>query len=260
MKESMFQFWLQESWGIVSDYFVFAGSLFFLFYILLKNPMWVRKIQKRMPRMNDYVRDVLYSLLSVTIFATVGLMVFFVFRPYTNLYSEIAEYGWPYYLFSWVWMLLLHDTYFYWMHRAMHHPILFKYVHLVHHKSTNPSPWTAYAFHPLEALLETMIVPIIAFSLPVHGGAISAFFLFQIIYNVYGHLGFEILPRNFHTTWVGRWINTSVAHNLHHKRFRGNYGLYFLFWDRLMGTMREDYDEVYVETTDPKQATAKVQA
>jgi lathosterol oxidase len=59
--------------------------------------------------------------------------------------------------------------------------------------------------------------------------------LFQFVYNVYGHLGFEILPRP-----LRRWLNTSSAHNLHHKKFTGNYGLYTLFWDRLMGTLRSE--------------------
>lgn len=248
-EETMLEFWLRESWGIVSDYFVFAGTLFFLFYVVLKNPLWFRKVQKRLPKWSDYGRDVFYSLISVTIFATVALVTFYLLKPYTNTYKEIDEFGWAYYIFTWIWMLAVHDTYFYWMHRTMHHPKLFKYVHLIHHKSTNPSPWTAYAFHPIEAFFETLIVPILAFSIPIHGQAIGWFFLFQIGFNVYGHLGFEIFPENFHKTWVGRWINTSVAHNLHHKRFRGNYGLYFLFWDRAMGTMREDYDETYEETT-----------
>ena len=76
----------------------------------------------------------------------------------------------------------------------------------------------------------------------------------QIMYNVYGHLGFELYPRGFHKTWIGRWINTSVAHNLHHKKFTGNFGLYFLFWDRLLGTIREDYDATYEATTAPRKA------
>ena len=41
---------------------------------------------------------------------------------------------------------------------------------------------------------------------------------------------------------IGKWINTSVSHNQHHQKFNGNYGLYFLFWDRWMGTLRNDYD------------------
>ncbi len=65
----------------------------------------------------------------------------------------------------------------------------------------------------------------------------------MIIYNVYGHLGWELYPKGFSKHWLGKWINTSVNHNMHHQYFKGNYGLYFLFWDRLMGTIRPDYEE-----------------
>lgn len=248
--QTFLEFWIREASHIVKDYFIFAASAFILFYVLFKRPMWFRKVQQKLPAVTDYGRDIMYSLMSVTIFATVGLSTFYFLGDYTHTYRHIADYGYVYYAFTWVWMFFLHDTYFYWMHRGMHHPVLFKYVHLVHHKSTNPSPWTAYAFHPLEAVLEAAILPLIAFTLPVHKGTIGMFFLFQIIYNVYGHLGFELYPRGFHKTLIGRWVNTSVAHNLHHDKFHGNYGLYFLFWDRIMGTLRSEYDAVYERTTE----------
>lgn len=246
---SFVDFWLSEASETLFEYFFYAGLVYFIFYVVLKKPLWFRKVQKKLPKLSDYGRDIFFSLISVAIFATVALATFYYLGDYTNRYRDFNEYGWGYYIFSWFWMFFAHDTYFYWMHRMMHMPQLFKYVHLIHHKSTNPSPWTAYAFHPFEAFLEAMIVPLLAFTLPLHVSALGSFFLFQIIYNVYGHLGFEIYPKNFHKTWIGRWINTSVAHNLHHKKFRGNYGLYFLFWDRIMGTMREDYDSTYEETT-----------
>ena len=80
----------------------------------------------------------------------------------------------------------------------------------------------------------------------------------RIIHNVYAHLGFEIYPKGFHKTWVGKWVNTSVAHNLHHDKFDGNYSLYFLFWDRLMGTLRTEYDDTY-ETVTTKEKTPATQ-
>lgn len=250
MTETIFEYWLREAGGSVKDYFTFATIAFVLFYIILKKPMWFRKVQQKMPKISDYGRDIFYSMISVSIFATIALFTFYFLGDYTNVYPDISEYGWGYYLFTWAFMLFVHDTYFYWMHRFMHHPKMFKYIHLVHHKSTNPSPWTAYAFHPLEATLEALIIPIFAFSIPIHGPAIGMFFLFQIVYNVYGHLGFELYPKGFHKTWIGRYINTSVAHNLHHDKFHGNYGLYFLIWDRWMGTLREEYDETYEVTTE----------
>lgn len=248
--EVLLERWLAISQYITFRYFLIAGSAFVIFYFLLKRWTQVRRIQERFPKASHYWRDILFSLITVVIFATIALLVIFIWFPYTNLYRDIAEYGWGYYAFSYLWMLVLHDTYFYWMHRLMHHPKLFKAIHLIHHKSTNPSPWTSYAFHPLEAIIEAGIIPLIAFTLPVHRGAISFFLLFQFVYNVYGHLGYELYPRGFHKSWIGRWINTSVCHNLHHKRFHGNYGLYFLWWDRWMGTLRSDYDATYEATTE----------
>lgn len=250
MEELTFtEFWLREVKGVVTDYFTFASIAFVLFYVILKKPLWFRKIQKKLPKVSDYGRDIMYSLLSVTIFATIALFTFYFGIEYTNIYSNFEDYGWAYYIFTWVFMILVHDAYFYWIHRLMHHPFLFKHVHLVHHKSTNPSPWTAYAFHPFEAFLEALIIPILAFSIPIYNGAIGLFFLFQIGYNVYEHLGFELYPRWLNKTWVGRYIGTSVAHNLHHDKFHGNYGFYFLFWDRWMGTLRPEYEEVFEQTT-----------
>ncbi|WP_272151202.1 sterol desaturase family protein [Tenacibaculum aiptasiae] len=251
-EETFIEFWLRDATQILVRYLVIAGSAFILFYILFKNTLWFRKIQKKLPKLKDYKRDIIYSFISISIFATIALFVFYYLLPYTNIYFNFDEYGTTYYILSWVWMFFLHDTYFYWMHRLMHHPKLYRKVHLIHHKSTNPSPWTAYAFHPFEAFLEALIAPLIAFTLPVHISSFGLFFLFQIIYNVYGHLGFELYPKKFHKTSIGKWINTSVAHNLHHKRFNGNYGLYFLFWDRIMGTIRDDYDTTFENTTSNK--------
>jgi sterol desaturase/sphingolipid hydroxylase (fatty acid hydroxylase superfamily) len=131
----------------------------------------------------------------------------------------------------------------------MHHPKLFKLFHLVHHKSTNPSPWTAYSFHPLEAVIESGIFVVFIFAFPVHPIHLFIFFLLMFVYNVYGHLGYELYPKNFNKNWIGKWINTSVAHNMHHQYFKGNYGLYFMFWDRWMNTVREDYDTKYEKST-----------
>jgi sterol desaturase/sphingolipid hydroxylase (fatty acid hydroxylase superfamily) len=88
-----------------------------------------------------------------------------------------------------------HDAYFYWALRLMHHPKIFKHVHLVHHRSTNPSPWAAYSFHPIEAVLEAGIFPLIVFTIPMHSLALVTVLIYMITRNVLGHLGMEILPK-----------------------------------------------------------------
>ena len=63
--------------------------------------------------------------------------------------------------------------------------------------------------------------------------------------NVYGHSGYELYPPAWPHHWLGRWINTSIAHNTHHAIARYNYGLYFLFWDRWLGTLDPAYERRY---------------
>lgn len=230
----------------LSNYLLFAVIGFVLFYVILKKKWAHKKIQKRIPKNQDYYREIGYSLVTLIIFALVGYTIVNTsVSQHTQLYFDIrAMPMWWYYL-TFPLMFVIHDTYFYWMHRAIHHPSLFRHVHLIHHKSTNPSPWAAYAFHPWEAVLEAAIFPIFVFIMPVHISAVGLFFLFQIGYNVYGHLGYELYPKGFNQHWLGKWINTSVHHNLHHKHFDNGYGLYFTFWDRMMGTMAPHYDESF---------------
>jgi len=168
-------------------------------------------------------------------------------RPHTTYYSDISTYGWIYFFAAFPIMLFVHDTYFYWLHRLIHHKSLFRFIHLVHHKSTNPSPWAAYAFHPLEAILEAGVFVVFLFIMPINDLHLLVFFIFSLTYNVYGHLGYELYPKGFNKTWIGRWINTSVNHNMHHQYFTGNYGLYFTFWDRVIHTIRPEYDEKFEE-------------
>ena len=235
--------------AIGSRYILIAGGIFLFFYILFKNKILAKKIQSTVPKNKDYLREIAYSISTILIFGLIILNVIGnpAVRPYTKIYDDISEYGWLYYFAVFPVMLIIHDTYFYWTHRIMHHKSIFKIFHLVHHQSTNPSPWAAYAFHPLEAIVENGIFIVFAFSFPLHKTNIPIFFLFSILYNVYGHLGWELYPKGFSKSLVGKWVNTSVCHNQHHKYFKGNYGLYLLFWDRIMGTLRNDYDIVFEE-------------
>ncbi len=239
---------------IGSRYFMAAGVFFLLFYILLR-PFWSnKKIQKKWPKLEDYAREIGYSVITISIFAFVPLFVLHVpfISRYTKYYTHIETHGWFYFFLAFPLMFFLHDTYFYWTHRIMHHKKLFRIFHLVHHKSVNPSPWAAYAFHPLEALVEAGIFLVFLFTIPIHKLHLLIFFFFMIVYNVYGHLGYELYPKGFNKHWFGKWINTSVNHNLHHQFFKGNYGLYFTIWDRIMGTIRSDYDRRFEEVTSRK--------
>jgi sterol desaturase/sphingolipid hydroxylase (fatty acid hydroxylase superfamily) len=147
-----------------------------------------------------------------------------------------------YWLFiSYALAILFHDTWFYWLHRFLHIPGIYKHVHNVHHLSVNPSPWTSFSFHFFEAIGEGLVIIPLAFIIPLHLYTLIVFGFSIFAINVYGHLGYEIAPKWFRQSFLFELINTSVHHNLHHSKFNGNYGLYFRIWDRLMGTENKDY-------------------
>jgi sterol desaturase/sphingolipid hydroxylase (fatty acid hydroxylase superfamily) len=45
------------------------------------------------------------------------------------------------------------------------------------------------------------------------------------------------------------FLNTPTHHAMHHEKMRGNYGIYFNFWDRLMGTNHPHYEVRFLEIT-----------
>jgi lathosterol oxidase len=223
-------------------YFVIAGIPFLLCYKLLNNWLSKAKIQNRIAPKNDLRRDILHSMQSTVVFTVIAYIVFYTpVKNITKVYTSVSDYP-----MWWLWLtvpvsLIIHDTYFYWMHRLLHHKKLFNITHVLHHRSTNPSPWTSYSFHILEAWTEGGVLLVIAILIPVHILSIAAFVVTAFIINVYGHLGYEIVPKRFRRSFMFKIFNTSVYHNLHHSKFKGNYGLYFRIWDRLLGTEHPDY-------------------
>lgn len=223
---------------IFGRYVVLAAILYFIFYVWKRRDWWYLKIQKGFPTPTDYQREIGYSALTSLIFGVVAwLCLGTAAREYTQFYARVEEYGLLWLLVSIPLTLLVHDTYFYWVHRLMHQPRLYRLMHLTHHRSVNPSPWAAFSFHPLEAVAEAGIIPILLIIMPLHPIAFFSFVTIMLIFNVYGHLGYELYPAKWFQHPIGKWLNTSVYHNLHHEKFHGNYGLYFSFWDRCCGTL-----------------------
>ncbi len=230
-------------------YIVFAGTAYFVFYVWKRRDWISMKIQAKFPDKKQLQREVFYSMLTFLIFGFVGGGVFLLSKAgYTKIYTNISDHSMWYFAFSVVAMIVLHDTYFYWTHRLMHHKKLYKYVHLVHHQSTNPTPLASFAFHPIEAVIEIGILPVVAMIMPVHPIAILLWILFMTTMNVLGHCGFEFYPSGFTKGGFTKWHNTSTHHNMHHRLVQCNYGLYFNIWDRLMQTNHKNYHEEFERT------------
>jgi len=234
--------------GMCFEYLLFAGVLYLFFYTWREKKYWPFKIQQRSQQKKHIIRDIKYSFCTLVVFGLVIVPVFWASEHgYTRIYHPIDKYGWGYYFFSILLMVFIHDTYFYWSHRFLHWKPMFRLVHKTHHLSLNPTVFSIYAFHPFEAFVNVLIIPIVAFTVPHHGSAITIFTLYQLAVNTMGHLGYEFFPKGFTRHKITKWSNTATHHNMHHRFVKCNYGLYFNFWDTIMKTNHRLYDETFDE-------------
>lgn len=231
-------------------YLVAAGGAFLLFYVLLRRTGWVTPIQQKLAESPDIRREIFYSIASLTIFAGVGVVVYLgkiagVLHFYYGGNPLVSYYFW----FSVVAMILIHDAWFYWTHRLLHTKLLYSKVHRIHHLSHNPTPWAAFAFHPVEAFIQAMVLPIAAIFLPMHPLTVIFWMLYMTGMNVFGHLGFELFPHWFLRSRFSNWHNTGVHHNMHHRCVSSNFGLYFNLWDQWFGTNHPNYQAEFERVT-----------
>jgi len=218
--------------------------------VVLRSPWRVRRLQARSATMADRRREWAASLRSVVIYALVATpALWLTANGYTAGFYQgtpgVAE------TFAFVGVLLLaHDSWFYWLHRAMHSRALFRHAHRLHHKSVTPTPFAAYSFNMIEAAFEALFVSLWVAFVPTPFVALFSFLGIMILRNVMGHAGVELMPRGFADHWFWGLFATTTHHDLHHNgSFNHNFGLYFTCWDRLMGTEHPRYREIFREVT-----------
>ncbi|MEM6493878.1 MAG: sterol desaturase family protein [Pseudomonadota bacterium] len=234
-------------------YLIAAGAATILF-LVFRGYAQRRRIQKRQPSGRDYTREVLSSLRTVFFFGVTTMATVIGVETGIIRFAE-DEAGALTIALHFMIIVLAHDAYFYWAHRAMHSKLLFRATHLHHHKSRTPTPWTAYSFSAGEAVIEAAYMPLFLLGVSLMGSAMAGYavFLFlwhMIIRNVMAHAGHEIFPEGWVDNPLTDWISTTTHHDLHHSHSH-NYGFYFTWWDRLMGTEHPRYKEEFRKNAKP---------
>ena len=198
-----------------------------------------RKLSDEWPEAIQMRREAWYSLRSILVYGLVTIpIVYGIASGWSRMYFRLSDYSWQWYVASIGVMILTHDTYFYWTHRLLHQRWWYRHAHYVHHQSLSPSPWASFSFHPLESLIEALIIPALVFVLPIHVSGLLFVLTSMTIFGVINHLGYEIYPRFLVDRGIGYWFISVTHHNWHHRRFNCNYALYFRLWDIWMRTDR----------------------
>jgi Delta7-sterol 5-desaturase len=219
-------------------YFVLAGGIHLLLH----------RVPDYAPTLRSTQADIRLSVLSSAIFALGAAAIMTAYdHGMTRLYTDVNQYPLWYLGLSYVIVIVLQDTYFYFLHRAFHRPALFHWWHEGHHRSRHPTPWTSFAFDLPEAIAHLLFLAGIIFIVPLHFITLIAVLSTMTVWAVVNHLELDWLPTGFPHHWCGRWFTGPAHHAIHHHQYTFHYGLYFTFWDRQLGTQSPNYDREVID-------------
>ena len=137
---------------------------------------------------------------------------------------------------------------FYWVHRLLHWPPVYRRVHSLHHRNVHIGPWSGLSMHPFEHILyfSSILIHVIVASNPL----IMYFHLYlQALNPVASHSGFnDLLIKGKSLVPLGVFF-----HQLHHRHFNCNLGTADVPCDQWHGSFHDGS----VEATARARARAK---
>jgi len=224
-------------WGLAyftSIYFGFAIFHGLVHRWVMAKLGWGRRLNERPIYKDQIWKEMGWSGLSILVFG-VGLIV-----PWW-----MVRQGWAHVMMDAPWSTVVlellalvawNDVHFYATHRLLHSKWAFPRFHIQHHKSVVTTPFSTYAFHPVEA---AMLGNVLLLPMAVHDFSVQALVALPLVslwFNSIGHVNWDPWPR----LGVGHPLTSGRRHALHHARFNGNYGFLFPVVDAWMGTALED--------------------
>jgi len=220
---------------------VVAGGLHLYLYTFSKQGKKLKFDHRELARKNrsfsfrDQVLDNMYWTLAsgVTVWTAYEVLLLW---GYANGYAAVLAWSdnpvWFVVLFA---LLPFWQAFsFYWVHRLLHWPPIYRLAHAVHHRNSNIGPWSGNSMHPIEHVLwlSSVMIHWVVASHPVH---ILFYQQMQVLSAVTSHAGFEgLLVKDKNGFALGEFF-----HQLHHRYHECNYGSSETHWDRLFGTFHD---------------------
>lgn len=239
--------------------YIFVLTLFILLtFFVFPKYFLTQKIQAFKPiniMTKQLKKEAIYTLSTMIIFTflsfTVNYYLVIVGYKYVGFGNGVGYYSsfsslnyklsFGYQIFTFCLLFIWHDTVFFWVHKFLHIPIVFKHVHKIHHNNININPMTSISFHPIEAVIHGFWFVPLVLVLPISGYTFFVFGILEAIHTFYVHSGYQFSPKGLTRHWFFSNFASATHHNLHHQRTTVHYALYFTWWDRLLGSEFEDY-------------------
>lgn len=198
------------------------------------NPNWPSKKASVFLFRNQNIDNMIWTFASgVTIWTAFEVTTLWMFANGYLPWAGILENP-VYFVLLMLAVPLWRDLHFYFVHRILHWPPLYRAVHKLHHNNVNPGPWSGLAMHPVEHFIyfSTVLIHWIVPSHPMHA-------IFNLAHAALspapGHTGFDKVVLGDETA-----VDThSYAHYLHHKYFECNYADGVIPLDKWFGTFHD---------------------
>jgi lathosterol oxidase len=198
---------------------------------------------------NQVKQEIAYASWSIPYMAVATVPIFLLeVQGYSKLYMNVETVAnesisssvsgdqsfmnsWAFMLLSIASFLMFTDCLIYWIHRGLHHRLLYKYLHKPHHKWKVPTPYASHSFHPIDGFLQSVPYHIYPFLFPLHKLTYLGLFIFVNVWTVSIHDGDYRVPQ-----LLQPFVNGSAHHTDHHLLYKYNYGQFFTLWDRIGGS------------------------
>ena len=230
----------------ISLYFISAigGWLLYFSMAALSYVFLFDKRYKKHPNYlpNQVLLEITYASKSIPFMAVFTVPIFVLeVRGYGRLYMDFENpkatflgiSGWGFIALSICSFLMFTDCLIYWIHRWLHHRLVYKYIHKAHHRWKVPTPFASHAFHPVDGFMQSLPYHVYPFIFPLHKIAYLILFVFVNVWTVSIHDGDYRVP-----ALLKPFINGSAHHTDHHVFYKYNYGQFFTLWDRIGGSYR----------------------
>ena len=245
MKEFAFG-WIAQVWvrNIILMVLV-AGSLHCYFYMLKKQKKDLKfedRGQDPNSKTHDFGNQVLdnmfWTLVSGVAIWTAYEVIYFWASANGHVPGVTMASNPVWFILVFLLVPMWSSLHFYFIHRLLHWPPLFRLAHSLHHRNVNIGPWSGISMHPIEHVLyfSSLVIHFVVASHPTH----TIFHaLFLGLNPAVSHSGFEGLK-------VGGKKRLELGvffHQLHHKHYKCNYGTVEMPWDRWFGSYHDGTEE-----------------
>ncbi|KAI1941205.1 c-5 sterol desaturase [Ophidiomyces ophidiicola] len=217
-------------------YFVFASLSYFLVFdkTTVNHPKYLK---------NQMRLEIAQTMGALPIMAILTVPFFLAeVRGFGKMYDTFDEAPFKLYnVIQFPFFFMFTDFLIYWIHRGLHHPLIYKRLHKPHHKWIMPTPFASHAFHPVDGWAQSLPYHIFPFIFPLQKFAYVLLFMAINIWTILIHDG-EYATNN-------PVINGAACHTMHHLYFNYNYGQFTTLWDRLGNSYRKPNDELFRRET-----------